>query len=112
MLGIGDLESIEQSIPLGIDTFDSAYPTKAARHGTLLTRRGKIKLSSGSNALNFGPIEAGCTCPTCSTYSMAYIHHLFKAKELTAMTLASIHNLAFMVRYMEEKRAAVLADLV
>jgi queuine tRNA-ribosyltransferase len=112
LLGIGDLESIEQSIPLGIDTFDSTYPTKAARHGTLLTKRGKIKLSSAVNALNFGPIEKGCTCPACQNYSMAYIHHLFKAKELTALTLASIHNLFFMVEYMKQVREQILADEV
>jgi queuine tRNA-ribosyltransferase len=112
LLGIGDLESIEQSIPLGIDTFDSTYPTKAARHGTLLTKRGKIKLSSAVNALNFGPIEKGCSCPACQNYSMAYIHHLFKAKELTALTLASIHNLFFMVEYMKQVRDQILRDEV
>ena len=112
LLGIGDLESIEQSIPLGIDTFDSTYPTKAARHGTLLTKQGKIKLSSGINALNFGPIEKDCKCPTCQNYSMAYVHHLFKAKELTSLTLATIHNLYFMVEYMKEAREKILRDQI
>ncbi|MDN3504845.1 MAG: tRNA guanosine(34) transglycosylase Tgt [Rhabdochlamydiaceae bacterium] len=112
LLGIGDLESIEACIPLGIDTFDSAYPTKAARHGTLLTSQGKKKLSSGTNALQFGPIEKGCECPTCKNYSLAYIHHLFKAKELTAMSLASIHNLYYMVEWMRKRRQMILDDEV
>ena len=110
LLGIGDLESIDQSIPLGIDTFDSAYPTKAARHGTILTKKGKIKLSTLTNALNFGPIEKDCLCPTCKRFSMAYIHHLFKAKELIAFTLTSIHNLYFMVEQMREYREMILRD--
>ncbi len=110
LLGIGDLESIDQSIPLGIDTFDSAYPTKAARHGTILTRKGKIKLSTLTNALNFGPIEKDCLCPTCKRFSMAYVHHLFKAKELIAFTLTSIHNLYFMVEQMRRYREMILRD--
>ena len=110
LLGIGDLESIDQSIPLGIDTFDSAYPTKAARHGTILTKKGKIKLSTLTNALNFGPIEKDCMCPTCKKFSMAYVHHLFKAKELIAFTLTSIHNLYFMVEQMRTYREMILRD--
>ncbi|NBO24581.1 MAG: tRNA-guanosine(34) transglycosylase [Chlamydiae bacterium] len=110
LLGIGDLESIDQAIPLGVDTFDSAYPTKAARHGTILTKRGKVKLSTLTHALNFGPIEKDCECPTCKKFSMAYIHHLFKAKELIAFTLTSIHNLYFMVEQMRRYREMILRD--
>lgn len=110
LLGIGDLESIEAAVLLGIDTFDSAYPTKAARHGTLLTRKGKMKLSTLTHALNFGPIEKGCKCPACSKFSLSYIHHLFKAKEPVACTLASIHNLYFMVERMREIREMILRD--
>ncbi len=110
LLGIGDLESLENSIPLGIDTFDSSYPTKAARHGTILTKKGKLRLSTLTNALQFGPIEKDCQCPTCKRFSLAYIHHLFKAKELIAFTLTSIHNLYFMVEYMREVREKILQD--
>ena len=95
---------------MGIDTFDSAYPTKAARHGTILTKKGKIKLSTLTNALNFGPIEKDCMCPTCKKFSMAYVHHLFKAKELIAFTLTSIHNLYFMVEQMRTYREMILRD--
>jgi queuine tRNA-ribosyltransferase len=110
LLGIGDIESIDQAVLLGIDTFDSAYPTKAARHGTILTKNGKIKLSTLTNSLNFGPIEKGCKCPACEKFSMAYIHHLFKAKEMISYTLASIHNLYFMVERMREIREMILRD--
>ncbi len=108
LLGIGDLESLGHCVPLGIDTFDSSYPTKAARHGLLLTGKGPIKLSRTSLKNDLGPIEPGCTCPTCQNYSLAYIHHLFKAKELTALTLTTIHNLHFMVKLMERYRTAIL----
>lgn len=110
LLGIGDLPSLEALVPLGIDTFDSSYPTRAARHGWLLTKTGGVKLSQTRHKQTFEPIEPGCTCPTCQNYSLAYIHHLYKAGELTAMTLASVHNLHFMVRLMEEYREKIFRD--
>jgi queuine tRNA-ribosyltransferase len=110
LLGIGDLESIEMCVPLGIDTFDSSYPTRAARHAVLLTEKGNLKATLASNATNFGPIEEGCTCFTCQKFSLAYIHHLFKAKEMTALTLATIHNLHYMVGLMKRYRAKILND--
>jgi queuine tRNA-ribosyltransferase len=112
LLGIGDLPSIERSIPLGIDTFDSSYPTRAARHGILLTARGDLNVTKAENAGKFSPIEAECCCPTCKRFTLAYIHHLFKAKELTGMSLATIHNLYFMVQYMQRYREKILEDSV
>jgi queuine tRNA-ribosyltransferase len=112
LLGIGDLESLEACIPFGIDTFDSSYPTRAARHGFLLTAEGGIKVEKGENANHFAPIEHDCSCWTCQNYSLAYLHHLFKAKELTSYTLATVHNLHFMVELMRKYRAAILQDLV
>jgi queuine tRNA-ribosyltransferase len=112
LLGIGDLESLDACIPFGIDTFDSSYPTRAARHGFLLTADGGIKAEKGGNANHFAPVEHDCTCWTCQNYSLAYLHHLFKAKELTAYTLATVHNLHFMVELMRKYRAAILQDLV
>jgi len=112
LLGIGDLESLALSIPEGIDTFDSSYPTKAARHGMLLTKGEKIRITKAEHKYNLDPIEKDCTCYTCKNYSLSYLHHLFKAKELTALSLASIHNLHFMVELMEEYRNKIYADLV
>lgn len=112
LLGIGDLESIHQSIPYGIDTFDSSYPTKAARHGIAITPNGPLNLTKRENHDCFEPIDKSCECPTCATFSRAYLHHLFKAKELTCLTLASIHNIYQMVQIMKNYRERILNDEV
>lgn len=112
LLGIGDLESLAQCVPLGIDTFDSSYPTRAARHGLLLTAEGGLKAEKGDHANHFGPLARDCTCSTCQNYTLGYLHHLFKARELTAYTLATVHNLHFMVELMRKYREAILMDLV
>lgn len=112
LLGMGDLESIDMGVKYGVDTFDSSYPTKAARHGVALTFEGPRKLTQAQYANRFAPIEEGCSCPTCTRFSLAYLHHLFKAKELTALTLASIHNLHFMVQYMKKLRQQIAEDLI
>ena len=108
LLGIGDLESLKACVPLGIDTFDSSYPTRAARHGYLFTKQGGLKADRADNAARFAPIEEGCQCPTCQRFSLAYLHHLFKAKELTAYALATVHNLYFMVDLMKRVRQEIL----
>lgn len=108
LLGIGDLESLEKCVPLGIDTFDSSYPTKAARHGVAFTKQGPLKISKGCYKTSFTPIEEGCECPTCQNFHLGYLHHLFKAKELTALSLTSVHNLYFMVKLMDSYRNKIL----
>ncbi len=112
LLGIGDLESLHTSIPFGIDTFDSSYPTKAARHALILTKNGKLKITRGIHANEFVPLDATCDCHTCQNFTRAYLHHLFKANELTALSLASIHNLHFMVELMKEMRQKILTDQI
>ena len=112
LLGIGDIASIDRSIPLGIDTFDSSYPTRSARHGVLLTANGGINITKAEYSTQFSPIEKDCGCPTCTKFSAAYLHHLFKANELTSMSLASAHNLYFMVEMMRKTRELILDDLV
>ncbi|MCH9608806.1 MAG: Queuine tRNA-ribosyltransferase [Chlamydiales bacterium] len=110
LLGIGDLTSLKELVPLGIDTFDSSYPTKAARHGLLLTSTGGLKIEQAKHRRTFFPIEPKCTCATCQNYTVAYLHHLFKARELTALHLATIHNLHFMVQEMKMYREKILRD--
>lgn len=112
LLGIGDLPSIHRSIPLGIDTFDSSYPTRAARHGVLLTAKGDLNITKAENSTKFTSIEQDCGCPTCSKFTVAYLHHLFKARELTSMTLASIHNLYFMINLMNRYRQEIIEDRI
>lgn len=108
LLGIGDLPSIEAAIPLGVDTFDSAHPTKCARHGLLFTSRGMVKILQGKYSKDFNRLDPECDCFTCVTHSVAYLHHLFKAHELLALQLASIHNIRFMVRLMQSYRQRIL----
>lgn len=112
LLGIGDLESIEKSVPYGIDTFDSSYPTRAARHGIAITTEGQLNLTKRENHDCFEPIERGCECPTCEKFSRAYLHHLFKAREITALTLATIHNIHQMMQLMRRYREKILLDEV
>ncbi|MEX0939907.1 MAG: tRNA guanosine(34) transglycosylase Tgt [Candidatus Babeliales bacterium] len=110
LLGIGDLPSLEAGISLGVDTFDSSHPTRCARHGLLFTNNGNLKILNSANKTSFEPIDKHCTCMTCRTYTRAYLHHLFKAKEMTAYQLASIHNLHFMVQLMQNYRKQILND--
>ncbi len=108
LLGIGDLKSLEPCIKLGIDTFDSSHPTRCARHGLLFTWQGPKRILHGSNKELFEPIDPQCSCIVCKKYSMAYLHHLFKAHELTGYTLASIHNVHFMIELMAHYRRQIL----
>jgi queuine tRNA-ribosyltransferase len=110
LLGIGDLASIEGIIPHGIDTFDSSHPTKCARHGLLFTKRGMVRIEQRDNATKLEPIEKECSCFACKHYTLSYLHHLFKARETTWGILATIHNLSFMVRLMDEYREKILRD--
>lgn len=112
LLGIGDLASIERSIPLGVDTFDSSYPTRSARHGVVLTPFGGMDMIKKENGAKFFPIDPNCGCPTCAKCSVAYLHHLFKANEITAMCLATAHNLYFMVQWMKQYRRLILEDQI
>lgn len=112
LLGIGDLASLEEAVPLGIDTFDSSYPTKLARHGIALTFDGPCNLTKGENKCRFEPISKECSCYTCTHYTLSYLHHLFKAKEMTALTLATIHNIAFMCQKMAQIRQHILEDKI
>lgn len=108
LLGIGDLPAIEQMIPLGIDTFDSSHPTKCARHGQIFTSQGSIKILQTKHKLNFEPLDPVCSCYTCKHYTTAFMHHLFKAHEPIALTLATIHNVSYMVQLLKQYRQDIL----
>lgn len=112
LLGIGDLPALEQCVPLGIDTFDSAYPTRSARHGVLLSFDGPIKITKSLYKKDLAPVDTDCHCSLCENYSRAYLHHLFKAKEPVAMALASAHNVAFMMRKMKDYREKILDGII
>lgn len=110
LLGIGDLKSLETVIKRGVDTMDSSHPTRCARHGLLFTKQGGMKILHQSNKERFTAPELGCTCFVCTNYTAAYLHHLFKANEMTGYTLATIHNLHFMMNLMAEYREKILHD--
>lgn len=110
LLGIGDTQSLEHCVALGIDTFDSSHPTRCARHGLLFTEQGPIKIMHAEHKNSFEPVSSTCTCYTCAHYTRAYLRHLFKAHELSAYTLTSIHNIHFMIEQMKRFRQAILAD--
>ena len=112
LLGIGDLAAIEQIVPLGIDTFDSSHPTKCARHGQLFSSQGSIKITQGKYKFDQNPLDKNCACYTCKHYTISYLHHLFKAHEPIADTLATIHNIAFMVKLMKQYRQDILDDKI
>jgi queuine tRNA-ribosyltransferase len=108
LLGIGDLKSVKEIIKRGIDTFDSSYPTRCARHGLLFTSTGAQKILQAKHKYDFNPIDKQCSCYTCKNYSAAYLHHLFKAHELSAYSLATIHNLHFMIQLVKNIRIEIL----
>lgn len=110
LLGIGDLKSLIPCIERGIDTFDSSHPTKCARHGLIFTLTDSYRILKSGNSTLFRPLEDGCTCYTCANYTIAFVHHLFKAHEPSAHTLASIHNVHVMIQRMNNYRQAILED--
>jgi len=108
LLGIADEESIRRAVPWGVDTFDSCYPTRVARHGYLLTFDGVVRLRQGKYATDARPVQEGCECHTCRNYSRAFLHHLIKASEPIGSTLMTIHNLHHMNAAMARTRQAIL----
>lgn len=112
LLGIGDLPSLDAAVPLGIDTFDASHPTRCARHGHFLTSQGTVNILNQKYTNDLSAPDPECACYTCQNYTRAYIRHLFKANELTAYTLASLHNIHFMMGYMANFRQAILANKI
>ncbi len=111
LLGIGEPEDLFACVALGVDQFDCVAPTRLARHGRLYTARGRLTITHPEFRDDPSPVEDGCTCYTCSTgFSRAYVRHLFVASELLAYTLASLHNLHFILQLMLLIRRSVRED--
>lgn len=104
LMGVGSPEDLFEGVSRGIDIFDSALPTRIARNGGLFTAKGRIIIRNACYKDCDEPIEIGCDCYTCQNFSAAYVHHLFKCEELLAYRLATIHNLRFVLRLMDEMR--------
>lgn len=106
-MGLGSPIDVLECISLGVDVFDSAYPTRNARHKTIFTRDGNIRIDKAKYANQHRPLDSQCDCPTCKNYSRAYVHHLCKADELSWMRLTTLHNIKFMMDLMEGARTAI-----
>ncbi len=107
LMGVGTPANILEAVDRGVDFFDCVYPSRNGRHGHVYTNHGKLNLFNAKFELDNRPIEEGCQCPACRSYSRAYIRHLLKAKEMLGMRLCVLHNLYFYNTMMEEIRDAI-----
>ena len=107
LMGVGTPANILEAVDRGVDFFDCVYPSRNGRHGHVYTNHGKMNLFNAKYELDDHPIEEGCNCPACRSYSRAYIRHLLKAKEMLGMRLCVLHNLYFYNTMMEEIRDAI-----
>ncbi|MCR5687082.1 MAG: tRNA guanosine(34) transglycosylase Tgt [Lachnospiraceae bacterium] len=107
LMGVGTPRDILEGVYRGVDFFDCVYPSRNGRHGHLYTDKGTVRLLNAKYELDDRPIEEGCGCSTCRTYSRAYIRHLLKAKEMLGMRLCVIHNLYYYNNMMREIRDAL-----
>ncbi|MEW4412626.1 tRNA guanosine(34) transglycosylase Tgt [Clostridium sp. AN503] len=107
LMGVGTPANILEAVDRGVDFFDCVYPSRNGRHSHVYTNFGKMNLMNQKYELDPRPIEEGCQCPACRSYSRAYIRHLFKAKEMLGMRLCVLHNLYFYNTMMKEIRDAI-----
>jgi queuine tRNA-ribosyltransferase len=107
LMGVGSPEDILNAVSRGIDMFDSVLPTRVARNGALFTATGRLNIRNAGWKEIASPVDPDCNCYTCRHFSAAYLHHLFRAGELLAYTLATIHNLTFMYNFMVRVRNSI-----
>ena len=108
LMGVGTPENLIENIYRGVDMFDCVLPTRNARNGTLYTSFGKLSIKNARFASDESALDPLCSCHTCKHYSRAFLHHLFRAKELTFYRLASLHNLHFYLNLMDQARTAII----
>ncbi|MFT3889808.1 MAG: tRNA guanosine(34) transglycosylase Tgt [Arachnia sp.] len=107
LLGISEPDDLFAAVEMGADTFDCVNPSRVARNAAIYAADGRYNVNTARHRRSFLPLEEGCDCYTCAHYTRAYLHHLFKAKEMLAATLATIHNERFTVRLVDDIRAAL-----
>ncbi len=108
LLGIGEPEDIFIGVAAGIDTFDCVLPTRNGRTGGVYTARGKVQIPNAEYKEDFGPLDEGCQCPVCHNHTRAFVHHLFRTKELLGPVLASMHNIYFLTSLTAKIRESIL----
>jgi queuine tRNA-ribosyltransferase len=110
LMGVGAPEDLLEAVDRGVDLFDCVLPTRLARNAALFSRQGRLNMRNARFERDPAPVEAGCTCYTCQTFSRAYVRHLFKAGEMLGARLATIHNVHFLLQLMRDVRAAIAED--
>lgn len=110
LMGVGSPVELLRAISMGVDVFDSTFPTRNARHNDAYTFKGEFNISRGKFKNDYSPIEAECNCFTCKNHSRAYVHHLLKNKEVTGQVLMTLHNLAFIKNLMTRSREAIVEN--
>lgn len=108
LLGISEPDDLFAAVAAGADTFDCVSPSRVARNAAVYTRDGRVNITGARYRWDFTPIDAECDCYTCAHYTRAYMHHLFKAKEILASTLATIHNERFTIGLVDRIRASIV----
>ena len=107
LMGVGKPDDLVGAVERGIDMFDCVLPTRSGRNGQAFTWNGPLNLRNARHAEDTGPLDEGCTCPTCDTYSRAYLHHLQKSGEILGAMLVTEHNLSFYQQLMQAMRGAI-----
>lgn len=110
VMGIGTPEYILEAVANGIDMFDCVQPTRIARHGLYFTKKGMVSIKQARYEKDFGCIDPQCKCKVCTTYSRAYLRHIFREQEILSSMLASYHNLYFLHNMIKEVRTAINED--
>ena len=108
LMGVGTPEDLFYGVERGIDMFDCVHPTRIARHGSVFTNNGRVNLLNAKWQMSDEPIDASCNCYACRTFSRGYLRHLFKAKEILGLRMASLHNITFMINLMNDIRRSLL----
>ena len=110
LMGVGSPGAILDAVERGIDMFDCVLPTRIARHGTAMTSKGRLVIKNKEYERDFTPLDPNCDCYCCKHYTKAYLRHLFKANEMLAYRLLSIHNVNFLVKLTDGIRQAIKED--
>ena len=109
-MGVGTPENLLECIERGVDMFDCVIPTRNGRNATLFTRRGKLNMTNAKFKDDKNPVDAECSCYCCKNFSRSYVRHLFHAKEILALQLASLHNLSFYLWLVKEARRRIIQN--
>lgn len=108
LMGVGTPDCLVEGVARGVDMFDCVFPTRVARNGMAMVHTGRINIKNKQYERDFSPLEEGCGCYTCRHFTRAYIRHLYKAEEILALRLLTIHNLYFLLQFMRDMRQSII----